>query len=240
MNRDDYPLKPVSIAYDNKKKEIFLLNIALKTQRSIEIYELKNKSLIYKNRFRSPKFKNLISITIFKDQMVGLNYNGFSIFFWRKGVLFIKKDSKGFEYILEKARYATKLKAINDKLFVVVPKEKKILMFDENFNFYRQLNFDEYPLDIEFFMDNYLISLSKKYLNVFEGLEVDEIKSLDTYFYIISRNDLDYKESFRKNESFIKKLKLRNFYSHSFFSYQSMKLNLFLHHYSLSSIICEI
>ncbi|GIX41464.1 MAG: hypothetical protein KatS3mg129_1197 [Leptospiraceae bacterium] len=183
LKRDDYPLKPISIAYDKLSKTIYILNMAFYKQRSLEIYTLEKNILLFKTRYRSDNFNNLISIAYFNKKLIGLN--SIDSLLNINPITFIIKDDLKFQYLTSKIKNAYKIKNINDSLFVIQPKEKKIIFLDKDFNINREIHFDLYPYDILFSNNQYVILLNKNYINILDSNTYQYLQNNESYFYFI-------------------------------------------------------
>jgi len=194
VRRDDYPLKPISIAFDDKNKIVYILNLAFFNQRSIEVYKLKNNLLIFEKRYRSEDFNDIISIAFYNDKLLALNYINKILTLTSKS--FIILENHKFQYLNSNLKNAEKIIPINNKIFIIIPKKKKIVIFDDNFQIIQNKNFDFYPYDILFYQNKYIVLLNKKYINILNNSYYSNYYDNESYIYVINENTFNQYNDF--------------------------------------------
>lgn len=233
-NRDDYPFKPISIAYDKQNNIVYVLNIAFQNQRSIELYKIESDKLIFQRRYRSEKFKNLVSLIFYNNFLLGLN----NIKFWQTNPTFIKINNKKFEYIKKDIFNGYKLKSLNNFIFVLIPENKNILILDNQFNIIKKLSFDMYPVDIFYENDNFYILLVSSFKNYFKNLENLE-KTGNSYIYIINKNYIKNYNFFSLYDTFFKKYQIsKKTFFNIFYEKTKHGIQLYLNHFNQNSERC--
>ncbi len=229
-NRDDYPLKPISIASFLTEKEIYIyiLNLAFFDQRSIEIYKLVNEALEFQSRIRTRNFKDLKSISISKNQeIIGI----------QKDTIFLLKSGK-LKYVDIKISNIEKIKKIDQNYILIATKKKQIYLLTENFQIVHTLQFDLYPLDIFFWEDQFMILLSNEYLSK-SNPNPSNLKSSKEFLYVISKNNFFRYQKFSiKSEFFTKFFITNNNLYTSLFYYPSQ--TFILHSWQSYSLECSI
>lgn len=241
VDRDDYPFKPISITFDKSSNTVYLLNLAFQKQRAIESYELKKHELHYKKRFRSDNFKDLISLIYMNEKLIGLNYN--DVFFSNNDIII--RDIKSFYYRNFNIKKGLKIKNFNNNIFIIIPKEKKILLLNTDFKLLETYKFDFYPMDLNYFNQYYYILLNKNFINYINDNNISKEvikKNTDSYIYKLSIDILKNHRSFNIKDEYFEKFKIpQNAYYNNIIYFSNMKENeIMLNRFYSNSKKCNI
>ncbi len=239
--RDDYPFKPISFAYDEKSKTFYLLNVAFNQQRSIEIYSLKEDTLIFKNRYRSKTFQNLVSITFWNNKLIALGY--LDTFIAIKPTIFFELKNEQFNSIKSKITNAVRIKNIHNQLYVFIPKNKEIVQLDEQYNIIKKIQFDLFPYDMFFYNNKFIILLNKNYIPIYNNYEQNNFNNNQSFFYLISEKLIEQDRKFKLTDNDFEKYFINNypyFDLFYFFIPKNNSIEILLNQYTIYSNRCSI
>jgi hypothetical protein len=241
IGRDDYPFKPISFAYDEKSKTFYLLNIAFNLQRSIEIYSLKEDTLIFKNRYRSKTFQNLLSITFWKDKLIALNY--LDNFLAIDPTIFYELKNEQFQSIKSKITKAERIKKIHNELYAFIPENKEIVQLDDQYNIIKRIQFDLYPYDMFFYNNKFIVLLNKKYIHIYKSYEQDNFINNPSFVYSIPEKSIAQDRKFKLTDTDFEKYLINNHPYFDLFYFSIPKKNsieIILNQYTIYSNRCSI